>query len=63
MVHAEMLLGKKPPDKSPPRKLPQENYPPEICPPPGKLHLENCTLKNCFARFLLLLTLSYGCSF
>ena len=45
-----------------------ENYPPgNMTPrkmPPGKLSPpNNCPLKNCFTKFLLLLALSYGCSF
>ena len=55
------------PEKCPREKSPQENCSPENYPPeilsPEKLPLENCLPKNCLTRLLLLLTLSYSCSF
>ena len=55
--------GKLPPGNIPPRKFhlrknaPQKNAPEENCTP------EKYPPKNCFTRFLLMLTLSYSCSF
>ena len=40
-----------------PEKCPREKSPPEKS--PEKIALQ----ENCFIKFLLLLTLSYGCSF
>ena len=59
------VSGKCPKEKSLPEEIPQENFPQENLLPlharkltPGKI-----SPKNCFTSFLLLLTLSYSCSF
>ena len=61
------------PEKNPPRKLPPGNMPPRKISPPKIVARknalqENCSpdnfpAKSCLTRFLLLLTLSYRCSF
>ena len=73
------LINSKPPGKKPPRKLLPAKLPPGNMSPekfflgklrPGKMSpmklppsLENFSPRNCYTRFLLLLILSYSCSF
>ena len=65
-----------PREKITPEKSPRENCHPEICLPPPSRKIasrknvlqenelpDNCPPKNYFTRFLLLLTISYSCSF
>ena len=51
-VRKNATPGKITPENFPRKYVPQENFP-----------LDNCPQINYFTRFLLLLTLSYGCSF
>ena len=55
------------PEKYPWQKSLQEKASEKIAPPPSPprkfASQENCLPEDCFTRFLLLLTLSYGCSF
>ena len=67
-VSGKMPLGKKPPIKLLPGKLPPGNMPPrkishQKIPPRKIAPWKNAPPKNCFTRFLLLLALSYSCSF
>ena len=63
LVSGKMPPGKKPPGKMPPRKLPPGKLPPGNMPPRKIAPRKIAPQKTVLLDFLLLLTLSYSCSF